>query len=176
MLRATFNHVEKGQDGPLGSGLKDRLGSEPYAGWIWDEERTDDIFTRSFRHLVLDNYGERLVTVTPDEVAMLARGARLLNELLPQSSRSALTHVQLIAVFPPIGAWTKRASSSQIRLSGTIFLSRKRLSSPLWVAEHMFHEALHQQLYDFRQAHSLLRPDFGEDEAQEFVHFGSTGR
>src|SRR5262249_52940758 len=55
-------------------------------------------------------------------------------------------------------------SSSQFRLSGTFFLTRSRLSSPWWVAEHLFHEALHQQLYDFRHGHSLLVPIYGERE------------
>jgi hypothetical protein len=34
------------------------------------------------------------------------------------------------------------------------------LSNPWLVAEHVFHESLHQQLYDFRQGHSLLVPNF----------------
>jgi hypothetical protein len=165
VFRATIHHLEDGKCGPLGCGLSDRLGPEPYHGWIWSDERPDDVFVRAFRHVVEWNYGETpLCTLDSDELAMLAKGARLLNELLPLSSSSALSHAHLIAVFPSVGAWARRGSSSQFRLSGTFFLSRTGLSSPWWVAEHLYHEALHQQLYDFRQGHSLYIPTYGEQE------------
>jgi hypothetical protein len=153
--------------GPLGSGLTHRLGPEPYHGWIWSEDRAaparDDVFVRSFLTLLHDNYGEtQLCTPESDELAMLSRGVRLLGELVPRCARSTLSHAHVIAVFAPVGDWTTRASSSQFRLSGTFFLSRGRLASPWWLAEHMFHEALHQQMYDFRHGHSLLVPTYGE--------------
>jgi hypothetical protein len=165
VFQATIQHLEEGRCGPLGSGLTNRLGTESYYGWIWSEERSNDVFARFFWHVVQDNYGEtQLCTLGSDELAMLAKGARLLRELLPLSSRSALSHAHLIAVFTPVGAWATRGSSSQFRLSGTFFLNRARLSSPWWVAEQLFHEALHQQLYDFRHGHSLLVPTYGEQE------------
>jgi hypothetical protein len=49
-------------------------------------------------------------------------------------------------------------------MSGTLFLTDTHLENPWWVAEHLFHEALHQQLYDFRHGHSLLVPRYGEKE------------
>ena len=86
----------------------------------------------------------------------LAKGAQLLGELLPLTSRSALGHVHLVACFPSAGHWSGASSSSHFQLNGTIFLSRDGLSSPWWVAEHLLHEALHQQMYDFRHGHTLL--------------------
>jgi hypothetical protein len=165
VFQATIHHLKEGKCGPLGSGLASRLGTESYHGWIWSEERADDVFVRCFRWLIQENYGEtQLCTLASDEVAMLARGARLLRELLPLSTRSALSHAHVIAIFLPTGAWETRGSSSQFRLSGTYFLNRTRLSSPWWVAEHLFHEALHQQQYDFRHGHSLMVPTYGEVE------------
>ena len=45
---------------------------------------------------------------------VLANGAKLLCELLPLSSRSALSHAHLISFFPSVGTWTGASSSSQI--------------------------------------------------------------
>jgi hypothetical protein len=165
VFRATIRHLEEGKDGPLGSGLVSRLGPGQHHGWIWSEERADDVFARAFRYVVTDNYAEQLCTPNTEEIAMLAKGAELLSELLPLSSRSALSHTHLVAIFPAVGSWTTRASSSEFRLSGTVFLSRKLLANPWWVAEHLLHESLHQQLYDFRHGHSLLEPNFDREGA-----------
>jgi hypothetical protein len=165
VFRTTIRLLDEGKHGPLGSGLDSCLGPDSHDAWIWSEERPDDVFAQGFRYVVNDNYGEQLCTLNTEEVAMLAKGANLLRELLPQSSRSALSHTHLIAVFPVVGSWTTRASSSEYRLSGTIFLSRKLLSNPWWVAEHLLHESLHQQLYDFRHGHSLLEEDFEREGA-----------
>jgi hypothetical protein len=160
IFSATWRQVEAGEYGPLGSRLHDRLGPEPHHGWIWSADRRDDVFARAFREVVGDNYGEQPGSTTPEEAAMLVKGTELVQELLPHSSRSALSHVHLVAVFSPAGAWASRSSSSEYRLSGTVFLSHRLLANHWWVAEHLFHEALHQQLYDLRQGHSLLIPDF----------------
>jgi hypothetical protein len=156
VFRATIRHLEDGPCGPLGSRLVGRLGPDSHHGWIWSDDRRDDVFARSFRSLVQDHYGGPLCTPTTDEVDMLAKGARLLGELMPASSRSALSHAHMVAVFPPVGTWTGASSSSAFVLSGTIFLGRDGLSSPWWVAEHLLHEALHQQFYDFRHGHTLF--------------------
>jgi hypothetical protein len=116
--------------------------------------------------VVRDNYGdERPCTLDADELDVLAKGARLLGELLPLLSRSALSHAHLVTVFPEVGAWASRLSSSEFRISGTVFLSRRLLSNPWRVAEHLFHEALHQQIYDFRAGHSVLIPNFVREDA-----------
>jgi predicted O-methyltransferase YrrM len=39
------------------------------------------------------------------------------------------------------------------------------LHSLWWVAEHLLHESLHQKLYDFRHAHSLLELDYAREDA-----------
>jgi hypothetical protein len=159
IFRATVVHLGREEcRGPLEAGLDRglRLGPQRHHGWIWSEEHLDDLFGRSFRYLVHDNYGAPLCTPNPDEIAMVRKGAQLLNELLPLLALSSLSHAHLVAVFPQAGTWLRKASSSQYRLSGTIFISRVLLQSPWWVAEHLFHEALHQQLYDFRHGHSLL--------------------
>jgi hypothetical protein len=146
VFRATLRHLEDGRCGPLGSGLVGGLGPDACHGWIWSEERADDVFARSFRYLVQQVYRGPLCTPSTEERTRLARGAELLRELLPLSSRSALSHVHLVACFPSRGAWAGASSSSQFQLSGTIFLCRDGLSSRWWVAEHLLHEALHQQL------------------------------
>lgn len=152
--------------GPIGSGLVDRLGPEPHLGWVWRAEQAETVFTRAFGHIVRENnYEEELYTPEPDELAVLAQGARLLNELLPLSSASPLSHTHLIAIFPRVGLWATRMSSSEFRVSGTIFLSRRLLANPWTAAEHLLHESLHQLLYDFRRGHTLLNPGFDRSDA-----------
>jgi hypothetical protein len=160
IFRETIRHLEKGNcnGGPLVSGLN-RLGPEPYHGWIWSEVHSDDVFGRSFRYVIQHNYGSELCTPDAHELAQLSRGAKLLGELLPLLSRSALRHAYVIAVVPEAGHWIGKASSSQYRVSGTIFLNRELLQNPWWVADHLFHESLHQKLYDFRHGHSVLKED-----------------
>jgi len=165
IFSATTRQVEDGEYGPLGSELADRLGASPLHGWIWSAERPDDVFAQAFRYVVDDNYGEQPCSLDSDETAIVSKGTQLLSDLVPFSSRSALSHAHLLAVFPSTGVWGTRSSSSEYRLSGTIFLSQRLLGDVWWVAEHVFHEALHQQLYDFRQGHSLLAPDFDREEA-----------
>ena len=173
VFRETIRHLEEGKHGgPLKFGIMqvNRLGPEPYHGWVWSEEHSDDIFGRSFRHVIQDNYGEALCTPNADKLAMLMKGTQLLGELLPLLSRSAFSHAHLIAVFPSVGNWKGKASSSQFRVSGTIFLNREAIQNPWWVAEHLFHKSLHQKLYDFRHGHSLLvrdslpRPDSSRED------------
>jgi hypothetical protein len=156
VFHATARHIEENQGEPLGEGWVGRLGTEPYHGWIWSANRSDDVFSRSFRSLVEDQFGESPCSPTADEVALLAKGARLLSELLPESSRSALGHAHRIALFAPEGRWEGVSSFSQFALSGAIFLRRDQPGGPWWVAEHLLHEALHQQMYDFRQGHTLF--------------------
>lgn len=168
VFQATIRHLEEGKDGgPLEDGVAQvkRLGPEPYHGWVWSEERSEDVFGRSFQYVVQENYSASLCTPNADALAMLVKGAQLLGELLPSLSPSALSHAHIIAVFPEVGNWKSTASSSQIRLSGTIFLNGELLRNPWWVADHLFHEALHQKLYDFSQAHSLLEPDWQRENA-----------
>jgi hypothetical protein len=161
VFQATIHHLESGkQGGPLECGITHvpRLGPEPYHGWVWSEEHSDDVFGRCFRAIVQENYHGFLCTPNGDELAVLTKGARLLGDLLPVLSQSALSHTHVIAVFPAAG-WKRMSSSSQFRIGGTIFLNREALDNPWWAAEHLLHESLHQKLYDFRHGHSLLAQD-----------------
>ena len=168
VFEAAIAHVESGLViDPLQVGMPNahRLGSAQYHGLIWSEEHDDDVFGRMFRKLIDENYAAPLCVPTADEIHMLQRGARLLSELVPLLAESALSHARVIAPFPPVGSWNGRASSSQFRVSGTIFLHRSLLISPWWVAEHLLHESLHQKLYDFRHGHSLLSRDYQRPDA-----------
>jgi hypothetical protein len=54
-------------------------------------------------------------------------------------------------------------SSSQYYLGGTIFLSTKILDKPWAVAELLFHESIHQKLYDLQWGHTVLKRDSALD-------------
>jgi predicted O-methyltransferase YrrM len=163
VFAGTIRHLQLGKRGsPFenGSAQLQRLGSEPYHGWIWNEEYPDDEFGQAFRNILKKEYGDSLCTISGDELAMLRKGEQLLQDLLPSLARSALSHAHLIGCFPDVGFWKGKVSSSQIRMGGIIFLNRQMLLNPWCVAEHLLHESLHQKLYDFRHGHSLLDPDY----------------
>jgi predicted O-methyltransferase YrrM len=165
IFEETALHLQLGKPGtPLESGAFQlpRFGGETYHGWIWTEDHPDDLFGRSFRFLIKQNYGDYLCTPSAEEVASLRKAEQLLRTLLPSLAPSALGHAHLIGLFAHDGAWKGKASSSQIKVGGTIFLGRWLLRNPWIVAEHLLHESLHQKLYDFRHGHTLLEPDFAK--------------
>lgn len=165
IFAATSRHIEQGRfDTPLADGSLFRLGSEAYHGWIWNEDHADDIFGRSFRFLLKERYQALPRMPITEEIDMLARGADLLQTLLPTLTPSALCHALVIACVPSAGQWKGVASSSQFHLGGTVFVGQS-IPTTWWVAEHLLHEALHQKLYDFRQAHSLLELDYSREDA-----------
>ena len=162
IFNSALEHVESGMVGSLieGSTLRrDRLGPRPWHSLIWDEDGPDEVIGRGFRFIVEANYGESLVTPSASELAVMRDAMALLDELVPELSRSALRHTIMVAIFPSAGGWKGKASSSQYRVSGTVFLNRDALRNPWWVAEHLLHESLHQKLYDFRHGHLLLTKD-----------------
>ena len=132
--------------------------------YIWHAWQEGTPSARAFLGVMEDNYGAPLATPTPQERALLRRGLRLLETLLPRLTASALSHVQLIALFPKLGTWRGKASSSQFRVNGSVFLNQELIGNPWWLAEHLLHESLHQKLYDFRHGHSLLAPDYARDD------------
>lgn len=160
VFAAAARRLERGGTGtPLDDGSLARLGTAGYHGWLWNADHPDDVFGRSYRRLLKNRYDALPLTFEDEAAETLRRGARLLEELLPSLAPSALRHAQLIACVPDAGGWSGVASSSQFHLGGTIFLGRS-LQSPWWVAEHLFHEALHQKLYDFRHGHLLMDLDY----------------
>jgi len=163
VFRETLAHLQRGNlDGPLESGEVGgrRLGAEPCHGSIWSEEHRDDVFSRSFRKIVQVNFrGEPMCTPSAGDLARLAKGVKLLSTLLPLCSRSVFSHTHVVVIVPHVGTWKQKASCSEFRISGTIFLNRDMLRNPWWVAEHLLHESLHQKLYDLRHTHSLMAED-----------------
>jgi hypothetical protein len=158
--------------GPLTAGmpaarrLHDSVGTQ-----VWrQEEGTATLhalppYPAAFLAVIEHNYGAPLATPTPEEMAMLRRGWDLLHTLLPRLAHSAFEHVQILALYTADGGWRGKASSSQFRVNGCIFLNRSLIDSPWWLAEHLLHEALHQKLYDFRHGHSLLVSGYDREDA-----------
>ncbi len=171
VLAATANSINAGRFGDATWGAGRRIGDQIYHGAIWSSqsEAEDPVSAKALDFVVRDNYPGGPSDPSASEIDALRRGARLLEALLPKVARSALAHAHSIVIFRSGGAWQRTASSSEFRLGGTIFLSSKYLSNPWWVAEHLFHEALHQQMYDFRHTHLLLTADFDRDDAPRIV-------
>ncbi|WP_225725605.1 MULTISPECIES: HEXXH motif-containing putative peptide modification protein [unclassified Nocardia] len=165
ILRAAVDRLATGGIGLLDAQLGDRIGPEPYHGWIWHEDGRNTPVTQAFHDIVRDHYGLALCTPTENEIALLIQATRLLETVLPRVARSALTHTHLVAIFRPTGRWESTRSSSEFKVSGTIFLNRRTLTNVWTVAEHLLHESLHQQLYDIRQTHSLLVPNAARSDA-----------
>src|SRR5262249_48789133 len=110
------------------------FGAASHLGWIWSNERTDDIFGQSFRFLIERAYGDFLYTPTDDDISGLANGATLLHALVPSLASSALSHTHLVGCFPNLGRWKGKNSSSQFITGGTIFISQRHLANPWWVS------------------------------------------
>ncbi|MEU6989415.1 hypothetical protein ABZ953_01980 [Streptomyces sp. NPDC046465] len=166
VLDATARHLDAGTaDGPSEAGAPRAHRLDPAAGpaWFWDPLRPDDAFGQAFRLLVAREFTDQLCPPEPSDVAVLRKAAELLREILPETSRSALHHTHVIGISPGVGAWARKSSTSQFRMAGIVFLNRRLLTNPWWVAEHLLHESLHQKLYDFRHAHSLLVRDVESD-------------
>ncbi|WP_100872895.1 hypothetical protein [Janthinobacterium sp. 64] len=144
--------------------LHDEASPQNEDTYIWHAWQEGTPYARAFLAVMEDNYGAPLATPTPQERALLRRGLRLLETLLPRLTASALSHVQLIALFPKLGTWRGKASSSQFRVNGSVFLNQELIGNPWWLAEHLLHESLHQKLYDFRHGHRLLAPDYARED------------
>jgi hypothetical protein len=155
----------RGEGGPLKQRSENRIGPAAWHGTVWQEDASEPAFTSALQYLVHDNYHALPHQPSAEEVSFVARGAALAELLVPGIARSAFSHVHSVVLFEPSGPWKNTASSSEFRLNGSVFLSTKFLSNPWWVAEHLLHEALHQQLYEIRHCHSLFSGEFDRDDA-----------
>ena len=173
--QATRNLIERNPLPPLQEGARQALGlgsAAPHTS-IWCDQRTDDASTQLFRGLFETQEGGRSALRTPDENTRrtLETGARLLQELLPELSRSALHHVSLVAVVdvPNQELWSheKRAypfdSFTTAFIPASMFIFSLAPTNPLKAAEYLLHEALHEKLYDLQHTHSILRPGYQID-------------
>jgi hypothetical protein len=159
VLESTLHQLRLDYKSPaeqsLLSGL-DRVGPDVHHPYIWSEDNSDDPYRSVFRRLVHEHFEDPVASANSASTIALQRGIALLEEVVPVTTRSALSHVQIIALFPAMGSWRTKSSCSTYRLSGAVFLRKESLHDPWWVAEHLLHEALHQKLYDIRETHSLI--------------------
>ncbi|MET7989236.1 MULTISPECIES: hypothetical protein [unclassified Streptomyces] len=165
VVEAAAQHVEAGAaNGPLQGDPAEAqwLGNPSRTPWIWSPDQDHSFLGQTFTRLIEQQFGAGLVQPSEGELAVLHQGLQLLDELLPLTSRGALSHTHLIGVTSGTDAWAGKSSTSQFTVVGIFFLNRKLLQNPWWVAEHLLHEALHQKLYDFRHAHSLLVRDLDD--------------
>ncbi|MEU3794438.1 hypothetical protein [Streptomyces fructofermentans] len=165
VIEVVAQHVETGAaHGPLQGDCGDAqwLGDPSRTPWIWSPGQDRGFAGETFTRFIEQQFGAGLAQPTEDDLAVLRQGYQILEELMPLTSHGALSHTHLIGLTPGTGAWAGKASSSQFTVVGIFFLNRKLLQNPWWVAEHLLHEALHQKLYDFRHAHSLLARDLDD--------------
>jgi hypothetical protein len=162
VLEALLDHLKIGLgQGPLNLSLGPRVGPMPYHPWIWMDDRpAGDPFAKVYRWLVEYHYrGGMPRPASALEVSALQQGAQLLEELLPTSAPDVMGHTQVVAVIPASGVWEKMQSSSQYLIGGNIFLSELVFDHPWLVSELLYHESLHQKLYDLRHGHTILKED-----------------
>ncbi|MFE2851574.1 hypothetical protein ACFXJO_10610 [Streptomyces lavendulae] len=165
VIEAVARHVETGADhGPLQGGATGArwLGDPSDTPWVYSPGQDGGPLGETFDRFVEQQFAAGLEQPDESDLARLRQGYRLLGELLPLTSRGALSHTHLIGITSGTDAWEGKASSSQFTVVGIVFLNRKLLRNPWWVAEHLLHEALHQKLYDFRHAHSVLVRDLDD--------------
>lgn len=165
LLDGAAQRARQGIPGLVGPSLIDRIGTSPRHGWVWRQELPATDFTSAFRDIVDGHYGLPLCTPTDAELSVLTDAVNLLESIIPAVAKRALSHTHFVAVFDPVGDWRGALSSSEFRMSGTVFLNRRILDNVWTAAEQLLHESLHQQLYDLRRGHTLLMPGFADADA-----------
>ncbi|MBZ4329962.1 hypothetical protein [Corallococcus sp. AS-1-12] len=175
LLRQAATHLATPGCSPLAVGVPAprRLGTAAHHGWIWQEEREEDAFARHFRALLHERV-PHLTPATPDARLLdnLVRGMALLDTLLPDLARSALSHVQVVVMADvparrPLMPGEEPAFTSLTNpfILGTIFLAPNVLQTPWSVAEYLLHEGLHQKFMDLEHTHSMLRKGYSVEES-----------
>jgi hypothetical protein len=148
------------RDETFGAERWHRVAGDESASWVWGGFPGEQGLAAVWRLFLEGTDGDRLADASAQDHRRLATGWRLLQDLMPRSSRSAARHVQIIGIFQGEGA--RAASSSRFDLGGVVFLSRDALVNPWWTAEHLFHEALHAQLYDLQRGFRIFTPEARE--------------
>jgi hypothetical protein len=165
LLDAAVARLTARVPGLVGPSLAHRIGPRRRYGWVWHEDVPAAFCTNAFRDLVDGHYGMTLCTPEDAELGVLTDAVALLEDILPTVTGQVLGHTHLVAIFSPTDRWAAARASSQFRLSGTVFLSRRALDNVWTAAEHLLHESLHQQLYDIRRGHTLLAPGYARADA-----------
>lgn len=136
------------------------LGTGYYHAMIWCEQRDEDIFSEYFRRIFKTHHdGLILRTPSSDTHEMLIEGRKLLSNLLPNLSCSALNHVHLIAIVEAERS-AKFLSLTNPDIPGAIVLSPGVLRTPWQAAEYLLHESLHLKFVDLEHTHSMLSPTY----------------
>jgi hypothetical protein len=166
-----------------------RLGAQPHHGWIWWNERSEDVVGKCF-----DNNLHKILPLlhrhSPDALTsqMLVEGTALLEVLLPKLGPSALGHGRLIIISTlgnePIpfdystvpwfislvehySPWF--TSLTHVNILGAIFLAPSVLRNPWQAAEFLLHEALHHKFMDLEHTHTMMRSGYKELQAPKTI-------
>ena len=140
----------------LRSGLDDwsiPTGALPFA--LWSTSNALSVTGRAFELLVETTVAQSgIVLHSASEAAAnkLVEGAQLLEQLLPQLSASALSHVTAVGIIEHAGGIL---SVTNPYVPGTIFVTEHALTDPWSVAEFLLHEALHVKYVDLDNTHSI---------------------
>jgi predicted O-methyltransferase YrrM len=139
--------------------------------WLWHANKDADLYSRALRYVINEHELGPLAIVDQGDIERARIGQQLVESIVPNLGASASSHVNTIGLFDPVGRRRGVASSSQFRLSGTIFINKKMFKNPWEAAEHIFHESLHQKLYDIRTGHTILSETFDEDNERRVISY-----
>lgn len=180
LAESTRSLVEDRRTAPTEEGARQRrhLGPASHHGWIWCDEREEDIWGQGFRELFARE-PSRSALRTPDESAMgvLTRATAILEDLLPRIAHGALSHAHVVAVTDVLDRqeWSNDQrrfpyeSFSTSIIPGTVFVSLLVLRNPYKAAEHLLHEALHLKYYDLQHTHAIFRKGYHVERSPRLV-------
>jgi len=167
MLDAVAFLAEDRSDTPVTASFRTsrRLGDAPHHGWLYYQDNSEGVFSRSFVSLWGRVTPLRIQEPTEHHHRTLMNAARLLDALLPALSRSALSHTQMIVMVepppsrlpPPSKGFT---SVTFPELFGTIVLAPTVMETTWLAAEYLLHESMHLKFTDLEHTHSLLRTGY----------------
>ncbi|GAA2954803.1 hypothetical protein GCM10010446_44740 [Streptomyces enissocaesilis] len=136
------------------------ISSAPHHGYVWTGAIEDNIAARRF---VMQCLGRlpmlRIEQPTDEALGTITEAAKVVDRLLPELGRSALSHTSTVVVATSVEG-SQYKSLTVPGLPGVIFLSPTVLASPVSAAEAMFHESMHVKLMDIDYAEHLFAAGF----------------
>nr|WP_239542880.1 HEXXH motif-containing putative peptide modification protein [Micromonospora terminaliae] len=129
-----------------------------YRGYVWTDTAVDSVGARRFKTQCLERLpGFRIEQPKEEELRNISEGAKIVNRLLPELGRSALSHTFMVVLATTAAQF---GSLTVPGLPGTIFLSPRVLTTPVRAGEAILHESMHLKFMDVDYTEHLFSSGF----------------
>ncbi len=153
-----------------------RLPTVSPGSWIWTDASPKSGPARRFVDQCLSRVPAQSLDCPGDQhFQNLLEGVEAAHELVPEMTRSALSHTFMIGVVNPVETIPFNAMTA-LGLPGIVFLTPAVLGTRLRAAEALLHESLHLKFIDIDYLENLFAPGFRPGASPRFTppwHNGS---